>query len=382
MSGHGSSEAVIKVRKLSTEQVRLLRLRCQRLHTDTAQSISSVAQLIRDIFGLQAQELPSAVLAVRPRSTDLVADDVKKAREGDRSIVLTWCMRGTMHLVPVDDLSWLLAFLGPIFIHKGQRRYKQLGLDPETRMRAKKVIRDVLGRRGPLTRPELAEALAAKGIPVEGQAIAHLVGFAALEGVICFGPEREGNLTYVNLEDWVQPEGQLDEGRAGAELARRYVEAYGPATPEDFASWSGISIGQARDGFEAISNQLLEVAAMDAPAWMLKRYSDWIDEPRDKADVRLLPRYDAYLLGYGSRDFMVSQSYARRIHPGGGIIRPAVIADGRAVGVWRRERKKGHSIIAIKLFEDSGEDIMPDLESEVQDIGRFLEERTELHIEN
>lgn len=370
------------MRDLSAEQNRLLRLRSQRLHPETARSISSVAQLMKELCGLQAQELASAVLAVRPRSTGLVANDVTRAREGDRSIVLTWCMRGTMHLVPVDDLSWLLAFLGPIFIHKSQRRYKQLGLDPEARMRAKKVIRDVLGRRGPLTRPELAEALAAKGIPVGGQAIAHLVRYAALEGVICFGPEREGNLTYVNLEDWVQPEGQLDEGRAGAELARRYLEAYGPATPEDFASWSGISIGQARDGFEAISNQLLEVAAMDAPAWMLKRYSDWIDEPRDEAGLRLLPRYDAYLLGYGSRDFMVSPSYAKRIHPGGGIIRPAVIADGRAVGIWRRERKKDDSIIAIELFEDNGEDIMPDLESEVQDIGRFLGERTELQIED
>ncbi|HEX6303179.1 MAG TPA: winged helix DNA-binding domain-containing protein [Anaerolineales bacterium] len=370
------------MRNLSTEQVRLLRLRSQRLHPETARSISSVARLIKEICGLQAQELPSAVLAARPRSTDLVADDVKKAREGDRSIVLTWCMRGTIHLVPVDDLSWLLAFLGPIFIHKSQRRYKQLGLDPETRMRAKKVIRDVLSRRGPLTRPELAEALAEKRIPVEGQAIAHLVRYAALEGVICFGPEREGELTYVNLEDWTQLEGQLDQGRALAELARRYLQAYGPATPGDFASWSGISIGQARDGFEAISNQLLEVAAMDAPAWMLKRYSDWIDEPRDEAGLHLLPRYDAYLLGYRSRDFMVSLSYARRIHPGGGIIRQSVIADGRAIGLWRRERKKDRSIIVIELFEASGEDIMPDLESEVQDIGRFLEVRTELHIEN
>lgn len=368
--------------KLTNEQIRLLRLHSQRLQPESARSISRVDQLVEDLCGLQAQELPSAVLGVRPRSTGLVAPDVKKAREDDRSVVLTWCMRGTMHLISSEDLSWLLPFLGPIFIRKSHRRYKQLGLDQETRGRAARLMRDLLSERGPLTRGELAEALAAKGIPVEGQAIAHLVRYAALEGAICLGPYRDDQLTYVVLEDWVPMRGQLDEGGAGAELARRYLEAYGPATPEDFASWSGVSIGQARTGFEAISNHLLEVAMLDAPAWMLKHNSHWIDEPWGNPAVRLLPRYDAYLLGYASRDFMVSQTYAKRIHPGGGIIRPSVIADGRAVGLWRRQGGKNHSTIVIKLFETNGKNFMPDLEAEVQDIGRFLHERTELRLEN
>jgi hypothetical protein len=281
--------------RLSSERIRLLRLRSQRLHPKAAQSISGVVELVRVMGGLQAQELPSATLAVRPRSNNLVAEDVRKAREDDRSIVLTWCMRGMLHLVPAEDLGWLLQFFGPVFIRKSDRRYKQLSLDQETRKRAASEIRKALSQRGPLIRAELAEALAAKGIPVEGQFIAHLVRYAALEGVVCFGPERDGQLTYVLLDDWVGPAGQHDADQIQAELARRYLEAYGPAAPDDLASWSGISIGEARAGFEVISNDLLEVQTTDSQAWMLASHSAWLDGPFDDPIVRLLPRYDAYL---------------------------------------------------------------------------------------
>ncbi len=370
------------IRKLSIEQIRLLRLRAQRLHPEVTRVISGVAQLVRELGGLQAQEIQSARLAVRARSINLVVDDVKQAREDERSIVLTWCMRGTMHLVSTDDLSWLLPFFGPIFIRKSKRRYAQLGLDQETRMYATRAIRDVLSKRGPLIRAELAEALAAKGIPVAGQAIAHLVRYAALEGVICFGPERDGELTYVLLEDWVQLEGQLGPEQRQAELARRYLQAYGPATPNDFANWSGISVSQAQAGFKAISNDLLEVEVANSSAWMLKRYSTWLDEPSGDHIVRLLPRYDVYLLGYRSRDFMVSAPYARRIHPGGGQIQSSLIVDGRAVGVWKTKHKKNRSTIVIDPFEPLSANLMPGLEAEVQDIGRFLRQDTTLHVEN
>jgi hypothetical protein len=368
--------------KLSPEQVRLLRLRSQRLHPEAARSISSAAQPVKALCGLQAQELPSATLAVRPRSHNLTASDVRQAREDDRAIVLTWCMRGTLHLVAAEDLSWLLPFLGPIFIHKSQRRYTQLGLDHETRIQAAQEMQDVLGERGPLTRPELAEALEARGIPVAGQAIAHLVRYAALEGIICYGPERDGQLTFVLLEDWIRLEEPLDTHLFQAELAQRYLQAYGPATAEDLASWSGISMRRARAGFEAIKKELEKVEIADSPAWMLKGASAWLDEPPGEPIVRLLPRYDEYLLGYQSRAFMVSEAYARRIHPGGGIIKATVIVDGRALGLWWSERKKHSTTIAIEPFESLSADIMHALETEVEDLGRFSQQETRLRVEN
>ena len=371
--------------KLSLEQIRRLRLRAQRL----ARPASDVGQLVKALGGLQAQELPSATLAVRARSRHLIADNVKQAREVDRSIVLTWSMRGTMHLVTSEDLGWLLPLFGPLFIRKSQRRYTQLRLDPQTRQRAARLMRETLSRRGPLTRPELAETLAAKGVPVEGQAIAHLVRYAALAGEICFGPEQKGQLTYVILEDWLgsveQP--QLDLEQTQAELARRYLGAYGPASPADFAKWAGISATQARAGFKAIAAELFEAEWNNLPIWMLKRNAAWLDEPiSEPPHVRLLPRYDTYLLGYQSRDFMVSKRHAKRIHPGGGLIKQALIVDGRVAGVWRSQRRnrgknKNHATLVVEPFEALSKSIRTAIEAEGQDIGRFLQQKIDLNFE-
>jgi hypothetical protein len=368
------------MKKLSTAQIRLLRLRAQYLHPEAARSITAVAQLVVGLCGLQAQELPSATLAVRPRSQGLVAEDVRRAREDERSILLTWGMRGTRQLLATEDLGWLLPLFGPTFIHRSERRYRQLGLSQEIRTQAVKLMRDVLGKYGPLSRPELARRLAAKGIPVVGQAIAHLVGYAALSGVICFGPERDGELTYVLLEEWVQFGRPLEPARAQAELARRYLSAYGPATPEDLASWSGLSVSQARAGFSTISGDLLEIT--QPQVWMLKEQAAQLDEPPGEASMRLLPRFDVYLLGYRSRDFMLPGPYAKRVHPGGGEIKAALMVDGYVVGVWTTERKKKAITIVVGPFESLDAKWMPALQAEVQDIGRFLGQETKLCVES
>jgi hypothetical protein len=364
--------------KLSPEQMRLLRLRSQRLHPEAAHSISGVAQLVKDLCGIQAQELPSATLAVRPRSTGLLAEDVRRAREEERSIVMTWCMRGTRQLIATDDLSWLLPLFAPVIIRGMKRRYSELGLSQEIRTQAMKEVRRVLGKRGPLSRRELAQALG-EGIPVEGQAIAHLVGYAALQGIICFGPERNGELTYVLIEDWVRLSETLEPERALASLARRYLEAYAPATPADLASWSGLPVSQARAAFEAISSDLLEIT--DPPTWMLKEHTAWLDEPPGEAIVRLLPRYDVYLLGYRSRDFMVPRMYAKRIHPGGGQIHSTLIVDGSAIGVWSSEHKKNGITIVVEPFKEIPAQWLPALQAEAQAVARFLGRETSLRVE-
>lgn len=370
------------IRQLSLDHARLLRLRSQRLQVGPAPAKDDPAQLVHAICAMQSQELPAATLGMRARSHGLVVNDVKAAREIDRSIVLTWAMRGTMHLVAARDLAWMLPLFGPRFINQSQRRYRQLGLDDAIRSRASDLMRDELHQRGPLTRGELAAALDAHDIPVVGQAIAHLVRFAALSGVICVGPERDGELTYVALDDWLGAESgpKLDSEESLATLARRYLQAYGPASPGDLASWSGLTKTQARAGFKAIADATVTVEVMGAPAWMLEEHVARMDEAHDGPAVRLLPRYDGYLLGYAKRDFIVPDDHAKRVHPGGGLIRQTVIVDGVAVATWRSERKTHSTTIVIEPFEALDPGITPYLEAEARDMERFLQHKMELEI--
>src|SRR6266704_3391087 len=190
---------------LSDDQVRLLRMRAQRLTLQSA-GATSVAQAVKELCGIQAQDALAATLAVRARSTGLVAADVERARVQERTVVRTWGQRGTLHLLATEDLGWLLPLLGPVFVAPGRRRRAELGLDEDTCARGIHIIRNVLANQGPLTRAELVEQLAAHGLRLEGQARPYLLQRAALEGIICLGPDRVAEPTYVLLSEWVGQE--------------------------------------------------------------------------------------------------------------------------------------------------------------------------------
>jgi len=366
---------------LSPDQIRHLRMRAQRLKPAETKPSIGAAQLLANVCGVQAQEPSAAVLAVWARSRGLVASQVVHARVHERSVVRTWCMRGTLHLLAADDLGWLLPLLGPVFVRKSRRRYAELGLAEEILAEAMCAIQRTLGHAGPLTRAELARQLAEEGIPTEGQAAYHLLRHAGLEGLVCFGPDRSGEPTYVLLEDWIEVRGGMEVDAARAELARRYLAAYGPASPEDFASWSGLSVREARAGFESVLGELLEVELEDSRAWIPKSRAAWLDEPhRGEVVVCLLPGYDAYLLGYRTRDLTVPERYTKRVHPGGGVLRPTLLVDGQAAGTWKQKRRGDNLVVTVAPFESLGAEVIDALEDQVRDLGRFLEFNATLNV--
>ena len=359
----------------------LRRLRAQRQLLSDGGRLGSAADIVRRLFAMQAQEWASAQLAIAARSTGITQADVIHAREVERSFVLTWALRGTLHLVPAEDVHWLKALCGPGAIRGTRRRYQQLGLSEEIREEALGEIQDILQSAGALTRPELARSLAGRGIPVEGQAIHHLVRFAALRGMICLGAEVNGSLTYALLDEWLpaaktapHPDDPLRE------FARRYLAAYAPATQADFKRWSGLGVAQVKAAWEAVAPECAPVALPKGEGLMLERQIDALAAPPPKPIVRLLPRYDNYLLGYESRAFMVADAYAKRVHPGGGMIRSCVLIDGEARANWKLEKRRAGIRVLVEPFEALEHSILPRLEAEVQSLGRFLNSSAELRL--
>ncbi|WP_037771015.1 winged helix DNA-binding domain-containing protein [Streptomyces sclerotialus] len=286
----------------------------------------SAAAVLDRVLAVQAQDLTAAALGLRVRARGLTAEAVRQATDTDRSVVRGWFMRGTLQYVPAADARWLLALFGPVHLALAARRLRELGLDEALCERAERLIADAVDGEGPLTRPELTDRLTTLGVPPKGQAAFHLIRRAALAGRICHGPQRDGEATFVLLDDWLPATGPLPFTGAAAEteLARRYRAAHGPATVEDFAHWSGLRIGTCRNAWAA--------APAPGPA-----------TPADCAgpDVRLLPAYDNYLVGYRSRELSVPAAHERVVWPGGGQIRATVMVDGLAVGTWTRGRRGG-----------------------------------------
>jgi len=368
-------------RTISQTQLRALRLRVQHLHLDRGQSPTDIGRLFGDIFCLQAQDSFAANLGVWVRSSGTRLSDVKTALVDDRSVVRTWCMRGTLHLVPSRDLGWLLPLLGPIFIRGSRRRYEGLGLTGEVWDRALPAMIRILGEHGPLSRPDLARKLTEEGVPTEGQRVPHLVRRAALEGLVCHGPEIVGKPTYVLLQDWVPLESELDREAALGELTRKYLDAYGPAQPEDLAVWSGITLAEGRKGFERLRGELVELETGGEQFWMPASRLEWLDELKESdPNVRLLPAFDTCLLGYRDRDWIVPQKYAKAVHPGGGIIRPTLWVDRRAAGIWTRKSTKKGLTISVDPFYPLADEFRTLLTGEVVDLGRFLGVNTTLAV--
>jgi hypothetical protein len=308
---------------------------------------TTVAGAARRSAGIQAQDLAASRLAVRVRSRGLQVADVVRACNEERSVTRTWLMRATLHLVATEDVAWLVHLLGPLVEQRYRTRRRGLGLDEALCARALKAMPDVLDG-GPLTRAQLVAELARSGIDVEpgGQAPAHLIMLAAATGVLCRGPDDGSEPTYVALPE--PPPGNGPEGAAAeAELARRYFDAFSPATTADFAAWSGLALGRARAAVSALAGELRPVTVAGIELWVR---GDLPDTASAAGAWRLLPAFDSYLLGYRDRDLMLDPAFARRIQAGGGWLHPVVVHDGRVVGRWRLRRDRPQWSVDVEPF--------------------------------
>jgi hypothetical protein len=187
-----------------------------------------------------------------------------------------------------------------------------------------------------------------------GQAVYALIRHVGLLGRLCYGPGHDAGETWVATEDWLGKPLTL-EPEGAPELARRYLAAYGPASARDFATWSGLPVAAARAAVSAVATRefLVEDETLAAVA-----------DLSGSSDVRLLGEFDPYLLGYKDRRYALADEHRKQIHPGGGMLKPAVVQAGRVIGSWRHDRAE------VDLFAPAAAE-RPGLAAELADLARF-----------
>ena len=355
---------------------RLARVRAatQLLHRPA--SASNPAEIARSIAGAQAQDVYAGPLTFRSRSRRLTAADVTGARTEDRSLLRTWVMRMTIHMIPTDDVGWWLPLFEPGIERWSRRRLSQLGLPEDKQDRALRVAAKALADEGPLTRSDVRERIVRAGIVLNSQTGMHIALTSVVSGIACLGPDRGAESCLVRREDWLGKPPPFDRERALAELTRVYIRAFAPATDRDFAYWSGLPLRDVRAGLSSISTEIEEVRVGDEV--MLSPRGGLPRLPRT-GQVRMLGNFDTYLLGWKDRAFSVSGEHALHVKEGGGgWIRPVIVEDGIVVGGWRTARKAGRLEISLNLPKAERERLGPAIEAEVADIERF--EGTEARI--
>jgi hypothetical protein len=320
-------------------------------------SDGGVVEVVRHLLAVQAQDPAAFPLALQARMSALTARELTAARDAGL-IVRCWGPRGTLHLIAADDLDWLYPLVKPAPAGS-LRRLRQLGVEADAD-RAVSVTESVLAGQGPLTKPELGERLAKAGLPAQGQAIVHLAALAAGRGRVVLGPERGGKPTYVHAGDWLGrpvPTDVPDSEVALRELVARYRVAHHPAEPSDLAAWSGLPLGEIKRVWSEGPDSAEETSR---------------PEPGREQIVRLVPGFDEYLLGWRGRDHAVPAPYRTFIHPGGGMIRSALLVDGRVTGTWRTRRTAGRTVLTVEPFEPLPDAVLPGLAAESAGIGTFL----------
>ncbi len=178
---------------------------------------------------MQGQDQRGFRLAVRARTAGLTAADVERALGEQRSLLVTWLNRGTLHLVRSEDYPWLQALTTPPLFSSCARRLRQEEVSEAEAERALKTIERALADEGPLTRVQLRERVEAAGVRVEGQALIHLLFLSALRGLTVRGPVVGREHAFVLVRDWLGEPPKVDRERALAELARRFLSGAGPA---------------------------------------------------------------------------------------------------------------------------------------------------------
>ena len=282
--------------------------------------------VVRRLLAVQGQDPRGARLAIRARSEGSSAADVDRALSDERSLLITWLNRGTLHLVHSEDYPWLHALTAPKLLTGNARRLAQEGVAPAAAERGVAAIERGLAADGPLTRAQLRERIDSAGVPTAGQALVHLLMLASLRGLVVRGPMVGREHAYALVRDWLGEPAAVDRKRALAELARRYLAGHGPADERDLAKWSGLALRDTRSGLSAIASELgtrsdglLELAERSPPAEL----------PRP----RLLGAFDPLLLGWRSRAAILGKN--RSIVTVNGLFRPFALVRGRAVATWR-----------------------------------------------
>jgi hypothetical protein len=296
------------------------RLTAQLLAGPPARDPVAVAERL---LAIQAQDPRGARLAVRARTSGLTAAAVDGALS-ERSLLVTWLNRGTLHLVRSEDYPWLHALTTPPLHTANARRLAQEGVTGRVAERGVRTIERALADEGPLSRAELRQRLDAAGVETRGQALVHLLMLASLRGLVVRGPMAGRQHLYVLVRDWVGEPPAPDRDRSLAELARRYLAGHGPATDRDLARWAGLPLRDARAGLRAIAPELAERA--EGLVALGRQRAARLPAPR------LLGAFEPVLLGWTSRKPLVREH--ERAVVTGGLFRPFALVCGHAAGVW------------------------------------------------
>jgi hypothetical protein len=330
-----------------------------------------------DLCGVHAQIASAAELALAVRVHGLKPGQIAALLQS-RKLVKTWAMRGTLHYFPARDMPLWIAALRQRVPYERPVWQRGFNVTPAQMERLMAAIRKALDGRS-LTREELDDAVvrltdgSLRGRLRSGWG--ELLKPAAYQGLLCFGPPRGRNVTFVRPDQWIRgwKDSKLTTEVALAEVGRRYLHTYGPASHEHFASWWGGTPADGRRVFRSLGEETTELDLDGERVVALTADLPAIESARlPRAHVRLLGHFDPYKVAVRPRRIFVPDQFYERVYRKAGWMSPVVLEQGRAVGVCEAKKAPRQISVTVAPFARLNAATLKAVRSEAERLAPFL----------
>jgi len=306
-----------------------------RLHNQqlSQQFFYDAQQAVAWMGAIQSQDYAAARWALGQRVAGANDSYIEDAfSRGD--ILRTHVLRPTWHFVAPADIRWMLMLTAPRIVAQCAHAYRSLELDAAVFRRSHKTLEKILAGDRQLTRDKIAAALQKAKVNTDDLRLTHLMMRAELDGLICSGGRQGKQFTYTLLDERVPATPKLSRDEALATLTTRYFQSHGPAALNDFAWWSGLTTGIAKEGMELVRNKFINVQ-VDGKTY-------WLADDKHAAEsasrrAYLLPNYDEYIVAYKDRGMLMDERHNNKLDARGNVLfNNVIIINDKVAGLWKR----------------------------------------------
>ncbi|MHA2314460.1 MAG: winged helix DNA-binding domain-containing protein [Candidatus Hermodarchaeia archaeon] len=379
--------------EISQEQVNGFRM--DRHFLTKRAPVTEISSVVEQVCGIQAQMPAAAHLQLWTRIEGLKPIDINNVLWESKTLLRTWCMRGTAHYISTHEYPiYLEAIIKPRIPRRkewlekrGMREFGEIAkIDPaqhDFEAINETVIKAL--SQGPATRDEVADIvekeLGPEARPWVDTGYYIVTKLLAYEGKISFGPDLNGKSTLVQTNKWLPKQPSVNQETAENTILTNYIRCYGPATPQDFGAWAGLKMTTVKPIWERVIGQLAEVTFNTKSAWILETDLDLLRKTKiDTRPVRLLPHFDIFLLGHKDKSHIVDEAHYKQVFKKAAWIAPVLLCDGRAIGTWKQKRTAKKVTVTVEPFVSLTKSQIDDIETETQRLGDYFELISEMKV--
>jgi len=365
---------------------RVSRFYCLKHHLLHKAKKNDIEKVVSDVCGLHAQVPLTPYISSWNRVEGFEHRMLDKALYKHKTLVKTWCMRGTLHVIPSNDLPIYNKALKKMWFEQHghlKERPDWLSIEEIENMLYPKILEALSDN--PLKRKELTKKVCSlirdKSKPYEKlfSAWGGILKETCYEGLTVHAQPCGVESCFARLDKWLPNLNldMLDEEEAKEKLLLKYLNGYGPASIQDFAYWSGLMISDARKTLENVASELEEVKIenVEEQFWMQKKdYKTFMEvDLEEKPPTHLLPKFDSFVLGHKDRTRIIQKEFMKQVYrPIIGDVAATILVNDNIVGTWRHKKTKNHITVTISPFQKLEKENLKEIRSVAEDFSRFM----------